>query len=79
VEAVGVETAIKRGMNDLKVADMVYHSGNVSGTYTKKKIVLTVKSTPPLRIDPLVVASIVERINRSFLCQKLVQGRRYYV
>nr|GEV69520.1 alcohol dehydrogenase superfamily, zinc-type [Tanacetum cinerariifolium] len=57
VEAVGVVTAIGPGVNDLKVGDMVYHSG--SGTYTEEQIVLADKATPLPPIDPLVVASVM--------------------
>ncbi|GJV21678.1 pentatricopeptide repeat-containing protein [Tanacetum coccineum] len=57
VEAVGVVTAIGPGVNDLKVGDMVYHSG--SGTYTEEKIVLADKAMPLPPIDPLIVASVV--------------------
>ncbi|GKD99452.1 pentatricopeptide repeat-containing protein, partial [Tanacetum coccineum] len=56
-EAVGVLTAIGPGVNDLKVGDMVYHSG--SGTYTEEQIVLADKAMPLPPIDPLVVASVV--------------------
>ncbi|GJX73348.1 integrase, catalytic region, zinc finger, CCHC-type containing protein [Tanacetum coccineum] len=73
-EAVGVVTAIGPGVNDLKVGDVVYHSDSVTGTYTKEKIVLADKATPLPPIDHLVVASIMERINHSFLCQNLVQA-----
>lgn len=59
VEAVGVVTAIGPGVNDLKVGDMVYHSGSVMGTYTEEQIVLADKATPLPPIDPLVVASVM--------------------
>ncbi|GJT23278.1 alcohol dehydrogenase superfamily protein [Tanacetum coccineum] len=78
VEAVGVVTAIRPGVNDLKVGDVVYHSGSVTGTYTKEQIVLADKATPLPPIDHLVVASVMERINHSFLCQNLVQGKIHY-
>ncbi|GJV81830.1 alcohol dehydrogenase superfamily protein [Tanacetum coccineum] len=78
VEAVGVVTAIRPGVNDLKVRDVVYHSGSVTGTYTKEKIVLADKATPLPPIEHLVVASVMERINHSFLCQNLVQGKIHY-
>ncbi|GJV40043.1 selenoprotein F [Tanacetum coccineum] len=76
VKAVGVVTAIGPGVNDLNVANMVYHSGSVTGTYTRKQIVLADKAAPLPPIDPFEVASVMERINRSFLCQKLVQDRK---
>ncbi|PWA51239.1 alcohol dehydrogenase superfamily, zinc-type [Artemisia annua] len=59
VEAVGVVTAIGPGVNDLKVGDMVYHSGSVMGTYTEEQIVLADKAMPLPPIDPLVVASVM--------------------
>ncbi|GKB11220.1 alcohol dehydrogenase superfamily protein [Tanacetum coccineum] len=78
VKAVGVVTAIGPGVNDLKVGDVVYHSSSVTGTYTKEQIVLADKATPLPPIDHLVVAFVMERINHSFLCQNLVQGKIYY-
>lgn len=61
VEAVGVVTAVGPGVNDLKIGDVVYHSGSAMGTYTEEQIVLADKVTPLPPIDPIVVASVMAK------------------
>lgn len=68
VEAAGVVTAVGSGVTDLKIGDLVYHSGSAMGTYTEEQIVSAERAflLPP--IDPLHVASaMVKGLTARFL------------
>ncbi|KAK9078022.1 hypothetical protein SSX86_002079 [Deinandra increscens subsp. villosa] len=67
-EAVGVVIAIRAGMCDLTIGDVVYHLGSATGTYAEEQIVLADKEMPLPPIDPLVVASaMVKGLNARFI------------
>ncbi|KAD5961312.1 hypothetical protein E3N88_12785 [Mikania micrantha] len=83
MEAVGVVTAIGAGVCDLKIGDVVYHSGGAMGTYTEEQIVLADKAMPLPPIDPLVVASVmIKGLTARFLVRtwfKVEQGHNVVV
>ncbi|KAI3704937.1 hypothetical protein L1987_75166 [Smallanthus sonchifolius] len=83
MEAVGVVTAIGSGVCDLKIGDVVYHSGSTMGTYTEEQIVVADKAMPLPPIDPLMVASVmVKGLTARFLVRtwfKVEQGHKVVV
>ncbi|KAK1421383.1 hypothetical protein QVD17_23680 [Tagetes erecta] len=83
MEAVGVVTAIGSGVCDLKIGDVVYHSGSAMGTYSEEQIVLADKAMVLPNIDPLVVASAMAKgLTARFLVGtwfKVEQGHKVLV
>ncbi|XP_076894115.1 uncharacterized protein LOC143546305 [Bidens hawaiensis] len=83
MEAVSVVTAIGPGVCDLKIGDVVYHSGSATGTYAEEQIVLADRAVVLPVMDPLVVAAVmVKGLTARFLVKtwfKVEQGHKVLV